>query len=483
MMRQPRLVLVSLVALSATAFPGLVSAQEIDTERFKPPVTYDGWATAEGSAVRGTDDRWEFGAYLNYQVNPLVITDDSGDITSSLVDGRAGFDLVASATLFGPLALGLSLPTYFAQTGDFDPSFAGIGDLRIVPKLRLLDDRDTFGLAAAFEVRVPTATGDFNGSDGVTLIPKVIADHIFRSGLHLGFNGGVAIRKTETLANIEAGSEIVYAAAIGYRIGGIPGSTEFGLEGVGAIGLEELDSEEAPLEAFVFLRHFFNQDWQVIGGPAFGIIEGYGVPTVRVFAGVRFTPTSHDRDGDGVDDSQDQCPDDAEDRDGVQDSDGCLDEDPDGDRDGVSDYDDLCPNAQETINGIDDEDGCPDTGDPRVIYEEGEFKVLEPVRFRHGSAELDPESHGLLNQVAQMIKANPDLKHISVEGHTDMTGPEDVNKRLSEERAHSVRRYLIDRGVAPNRLTTKGFGEERPVVSGETEEANAKNRRVEFRVE
>jgi outer membrane protein OmpA-like peptidoglycan-associated protein len=463
--------------------PALVSAQEVDSERFKPPVTHDGWATAEGSAVRGTDDRWEFGAYLNYQTNPLVITDADGEITGSLVDGRAGLDLVASATLFGPLALGLSLPTYFAQTGDGDPSFAGIGDLRIVPKLRLLDGRDTVGLAAAIEVRVPTATGDFNGSDGVTLIPKMIADHMFRSGLHLGFNGGVAIRKSETLANVEAGSEIVYAAAIGYRIGGIAGSTEFGLEGVGAVGLEEADEEEAPLEAFVFLRHFFNEDWQIIGGPAFGIIPGYGVPTVRAFVGVRYTPTSNDRDADGVGDSEDQCPDDAEDRDGTQDSDGCPDEDPDGDRDGVADYDDLCPNAQETINGIDDEDGCPDTGDPRVVYEEGEFQVLEPVKFRHGSAELDPESHGLLNQVALMMKANPDLKHIRVEGHTDMTGPEDVNKRLSEERARSVRRYLVDRGVAPNRLQAVGYGEERPVVSGETEEANAKNRRVEFRVE
>jgi outer membrane protein OmpA-like peptidoglycan-associated protein len=482
-MRYQRLALVSFVTLFATALPAVVSAQ-IDTERFKPPVTYDGWTNAEGSAVRGTDDRWEFGAYLNYQANSLVITDASGDITRSLVEGRAGLDLVASATLFGPLALGLSLPTYFAQTGDVgDPSFAGIGDLRIVPKLRLLDDRDTFGLAAAFEVRVPTNTGDYSGSDGVTLIPKVIADHMFRSGLRLGFNGGVAIRQSETLQNIEAGSEIIYDAAIGYRIGGIPGSTEFGVEGVGAVGLEEADAEEAPLEAFVYLRYFFNQDWQIIGGPSFGIIEGYGVPTMRGFVGVRFTPTSHDRDGDGVDDSQDQCPDDAEDRDGTQDSDGCPDEDPDGDRDGVADYDDLCPNAQETINGIDDEDGCPDTGDPRVIYEEGEFQVLEPVRFRHGSAELDPESHGLLNQVALMMKANPDLKHIRVEGHTDMTGPEDVNKRLSEERARSVRRYLVDRGVAPNRLRAEGYGEERPVISGETEEANAKNRRVEFRVE
>lgn len=472
----------SRLAFTALFFTPLASFAQVDSERFKPPVTYDGWVNAEGTAVRGTDDRFEFGAYLNYQRNPLVVTDEDGDVVRSLVDGRAGLDLVASATLFGPLALGLSLPVYFAQTGDADPSFAGIGDLRVVPKLRIIDDRELFGLALAAEVRVPTNTGDFSGSDGVTLIPKLIADHLFRSGLHLGFNGGVAIRRTETLGNLNAGSEIVYAAAVGYRFGGMSGSTEIGLEGVGAIGLEESDSEELPLEAFVFARHFVSEEWQLLGGPSFGILEGYGVPTWRAFVGVRFTPTNHDRDHDGIGDSEDQCPNDPEDRDGDRDSDGCPDEDPDGDRDGVPDYDDLCPNAKETINGIDDEDGCPDTGDPRVVYEEGEFQVLEPVRFRHGSAELDPESHGLLNQVALMMKANPDLKHIDVEGHTDATGSEDVNKRLSEARARSVRRYLIDRGVAPNRLRAVGYGEERLRMDGESPEANAKNRRVEFHV-
>ncbi len=476
-----RLQVTALVFLSSLLLP-LTSFAQVDSERFKPAVTHDGWVNAEGSAVRGTDDRFEFGAYLNYQRNPLVVTDDSGDITRSLVDGRAGLDLVASATLFGPLALGLGLPTYFAQTGDADPSFAGLGDLRIVPKLRILDDRDLFGLALAAEIRVPTHTGDYSGSDGVTGIPKLIADHLFRNGLHLGMNGGVAIRKTETLGNLNAGTEIIYAVDVGYRLGGIKGSTELGVEAVGAVGLEETDEEEIPLETFLFARHWFDEEWQILGGPSFGILPGYGVPTWRAFVGVRYTPTSHDQDHDGIGDSEDQCPQDEEDRDGDQDSDGCPDEDPDGDRDGVPDYDDLCPNAKETINGIDDEDGCPDTGDPRVIYSEGEFQVLEPVRFRHGSSEIDPESHGLLNQVALMMKANPDLEHIDVEGHTDKTGPEDVNKRLSEERARSVRRYLVERGVAGNRLTAVGYGEERPIIDAETPEANAKNRRVEFHV-
>jgi hypothetical protein len=115
-------------------------------------------------------------------------------------------------------------------------------------------------------------------------------------------------------------------------------------------------------------------------GGGVGVIAGYGVPTFRVFVGVRWSPTSHDADHDGISDSKDKCPNVAEDMDGIDDMDGCPEEDPDGDQDGVPDHEDDCPEAKETINGIDDDDGCPDTGDPRVIYEDGEFKRVVPTK-------------------------------------------------------------------------------------------------------
>ncbi len=459
------------------------ASAQVDVERFKPAVTHDGIVTAEGSAVRDTGDRWEFAAYMNYQRNSLVATDDSGDVTTTFVDGRAGFDLIGSATLFGPVALGLGMPFYFAQTGDGDPEWSGLGDLRIVPKVRILDHRDSFGLALAAEVRVPTNTGDFAGSDKVTVYPKAIVDNYFRNGIHIGFNLGVLLKETDNFQNLAAGSEIGYAAALGYRFGGLTGKTEIGAEAVGGIGLQQTDEEEVPLELLGYVRHHFNEDWQVLGGPGMGLIAGYGVPTWRVWAGVRFTPTSNDSDGDGISDSNDQCPNEPEDRDGQMDSDGCPEEDPDGDQDGVPDWSDDCPNAKETINGVDDEDGCPDTGDPRVIYEDGEFQVLDAVHFEHGSSEISPESYGLLDQVALMIKANPDLERVRVEGHTDATGPEEVNQRLSQSRAESVRRYMINKGVAPQRLRAVGYGESKLLVEGDSPEANAKNRRVQFFVE
>jgi outer membrane protein OmpA-like peptidoglycan-associated protein len=233
----------------------------------------------------------------------------------------------------------------------------------------------------------------------------------------------------------------------------------------------------------LFLRHYPNEEWEIIGGPGVGMIAGYGVPTFRLFAGVRYTPTAHDADGDGIADDEDQCPQVAEDHDGDRDSDGCPEEDPDDDHDGVPNKNDECPSAKETINGVQDDDGCPDTGDPRVIYENGKIQVLDNVQFEHGSAEIKQESNSLLDQVALHMKANPEIKRVRVEGHTDDTGPRDVNVRLSKQRAEAVRRHLVAKGVNPQRLTAEGYGPDKPLVNSTTEEARAKNRRVEFVVE
>jgi outer membrane protein OmpA-like peptidoglycan-associated protein len=454
---------------------------QVDAERFKPAVTHDGFVTAEGSAVRPTADRFEFGLVANYAYRPLVIANDNGDYQRGVVSNRLGLDLVGSATLVGPLALGVGLPVFF-QGGGADPSTAGLGKLRIVPKIRLLDDRESIGLALALELRVPTHTGDFSGSDGFEFVPKAILDHRFGNGIRLGFNVGAVLRSDHQYLNINTGSEFAYAAAIGYRIGGNDGSTEVGLEAIGAVGLKESNREEIPLEALAYVKHSFSPEWTLFGGPGAGIIPGYGVPIFRLFAGVTYTPTSHDRDGDGVADDEDACPDIAEDRDADRDSDGCPEEPLDSDMDGVPDSEDLCPAAKETINGIDDNDGCPDTGDARVIYDDGKFTVLEAIHFETGQAQIKQESYGLLDQVALMIKANPDL-HVRVEGHTDDTGPHETNMRLSEARAAAVKQHLVSKGVSPQRLSSKGYGPDKPLINETTPEARAKNRRVEFIVD
>lgn len=468
----------------AAATPAAAQESSIDIERFKPAVTHDGFVNAEGSGVRDPSDRWEFAFFLNYARNPLVVVGDDGDVSRQIVSGRLGADLIASVSVAEPFSIGLDLPFFLAQTGDGDPSFAGIGDVRLVPKLRLLDDRSSIGLALVAELRAPTHTGDFaGGARNVVFWPRLVLDHRFVPGIRFGVNAGVAIREGTTFANVEAASEVTYAAALGYRIGGLDGKVELGVEANGGVGLAAAGAAEVPLEGLGYLKYNPSDEWEILAGPGVGVAPGYGVPVFRVFAGVRYTPTSHDHDHDGVADDKDKCPAIAEDLDGDRDTDGCPEEDADDDLDGISNADDQCPTEKETINGIKDEDGCPDKGAPRVFYEDGKFTVLDSVRFQTGSTQIDPESHTTLNQVALVMKANPQLKQIRVEGHTDETGPRELNLTLSHDRAETVRAYLIRRGVSPSRLTAEGYGSDKPLAGGSDPKSMAKNRRVEFKID
>jgi outer membrane protein OmpA-like peptidoglycan-associated protein len=424
---------------------------------------------------------------MNYSVNPLVTVTEAGDVSRRHVSGRLGMDLVASLTVFGPLSIGLGVPFFIAQTGDGSPSFAGLGDLRVVPKIRILDDKDLFGLAISAELRAPTHVGDFaGGARNVVFAPRLIADHRFGGGLRIGANIGAMIREKTTFFNVDAASELIYAAGLGYRFGDEKGKVELGAEVSGGVGLAaaETGPEEIPLEGLLYVKYNPTPEIEITGGPGMGLIAGYGIPTFRFFAGIRYRPSSPDEDRDGIPDSDDKCPSLAEDFDGDQDSDGCPEQkEVDADVDGVPDAEDRCPKEKETINGFEDEDGCPDEGPARVIYKEGKIQIIENVQFGSGSARIDPRSYSILNQVALTMKANPEIKKIRVEGHTDETGQREQNIRLSKLRANAVRQYLIAKGVNPDRLNAEGYGPDRPIAEGSDPASRAKNRRVEFVIE
>lgn len=185
-----------------------------------------------------------------------------------------------------------------------------------------------------------------------------------------------------------------------------------------------------------------------------------------------------DNDRDGILDARDRCPNEAEDADDFQDADGCPD--PDNDADGILDAKDACPNEAETKNGYADEDGCPDSEMVRVV---GDKIVLdERVHFETNSRRLRPASHALLERVAELIRSQPTYVHIEVQGHADERGPDWFNERLSAARARSVLEFLVARGIARSRLSSRGFGASRPLVEKQDERAWYMNRRVEFAI-
>lgn len=472
------------IALAVFTFATIAHAQnDLDTERFKPAVTSDGWVNAEGSGLHPTEDPLEFGVYANYARNTLVGVDAAGNITNHYVSGRLGFDVLASITLARPVALGIDVPFYVAQSGDANPSSAGLGDIRVVPKFQILDDvRKHVGLAIIAEIRAPSHTGDFAGGGRYTPVfaPRILIDHRF-GGLRLGASAGALFREITTFMNVTSASEFVYQADIAYRFGGRAGPFEIGFEANGALGLKTLGTPEAPLEGLPYISIFPNDMWEIQAGAGIGFVAGYGTPVARGFIGVRFHPVFHDRDHDGVPDDRDRCPDIPEDRDGVQDEDGCPEHD--ADQDGVPDSQDKCPTEKETINGYKDEDGCPDQGPAQVIIENGHITILKNVNFEEGSSHIRGDSYSILNQVALVMRAHPEIKRIRVEGHTDELGTHEYNMQLSRERAARVRDYLVSRGVGAHRLGSAGYGPDRPLVKNTDPNARAKNRRVEFVVE
>lgn len=187
-----------------------------------------------------------------------------------------------------------------------------------------------------------------------------------------------------------------------------------------------------------------------------------------------------DNDLDGVLDADDECPIEPEDFDGFRDEDGCPDRD--NDRDGVLDPKDECPTEQEVYNGIEDEDGCPDEGLERVEFTRDRIILKEEIYFDTDRAKIQSRSRPVLKELAIFLLDHPEIMLIEIQGHTDDRGTQEWNMDLSWRRARNVRRYLIRRGVQPERLVIDGYGKTRPIVRGKDRESRQRNRRVVFRI-
>ena len=186
-----------------------------------------------------------------------------------------------------------------------------------------------------------------------------------------------------------------------------------------------------------------------------------------------------DNDRDGLPDPTDNCPTDPEDIDGFEDEDGCPDVD--NDSDGIVDVDDACPIDPEDFDGDRDDDGCPDESS-LVIVTDTQIEITQQINFETGSATITGAiSFEILDEVSTILIRNPDMA-LRIEGHTDSQGSASYNLRLSQDRADSVRAYLIGQGVDPGRLEAVGFGEETPIADNATEDGRAANRRVEFHI-
>jgi outer membrane protein OmpA-like peptidoglycan-associated protein len=120
------------------------------------------------------------------------------------------------------------------------------------------------------------------------------------------------------------------------------------------------------------------------------------------------------------------------------------------------------------------------TGGISVAFDDTRVE-LKGVNFKAGSAELEPESMEILDSAVAGIKRNPSAR-IEIQGHTSSEGDEEMNQRLSEQRAYTVFLYMTDKGIDRGRLSASGYGSSQPKASNSSEAGRKKNRRIELRV-
>lgn len=147
---------------------------------------------------------------------------------------------------------------------------------------------------------------------------------------------------------------------------------------------------------------------------------------------------------------------------------------PDYDADGIADEVDRCWLDPENRDGIEDEDGCPEPPPGSAS------PPIETVYFDLNDATLKPESQAKLAVLSQWLAEHRTSRQLFIEGHADKTGGEELNEQLAERRAQAVAAFLLEKGVDQARLTTRGFGASRPVPAPSQAEAHAKSRRVEI---
>ena len=406
-------------------------------------------------------------------------------------------------------------------------------------------DAITMAIGAQFFIPSGNASAYLGDNSFHAILPRVtvagdVSWFVYSANLGFHYRG-----LNTTVADAQVGSEAVFGATAGVRA--VEGKLLVGPEVYGATGAGgAFQAKSTPVELLIGAHYRVAGGVRIGAGIAPGLTRAYGEPSMRYLVGLDWAtwpepPPPPDRDHDGVLDADDACPDvpgvktddpktngcpPDRDHDGIlDDEDACPDvpgvktDDPktngcppDRDHDGILDADDACPDVpgvktdDPKTNGCppdpdrdkdgipNDLDACPDApgpknadpkknGCPAAAVVGKQIVILEQVKFATGSAAILPASNGILTAVATVLSDHPEIKHLRVEGHTDNVGAAAMNKSLSGRRAASVATWLMQHGIDQSRLSSEGFGLERPIDTNETAQGRQNNRRVEFHID
>ncbi|MFO0710168.1 MAG: OmpA family protein [Sandaracinus sp.] len=469
----------------------------------------------DGFAISSPNDlgHLDFGARLSldYALNPLVYESQIGMANTerySVVENQLSMNVGLALGLFDRVVVYAGMPaTLFSNGSDMAPTTSRadgtqVGDPYLGVRVRLFGERqDVFALGLQLGLTFPlgdaaSATQSYTGERSVTFVPRLMGEiRLADNRLRIGLNVGARIREGTDLLALRVGHELTFGAGITGVV--VPDVFDLMLELYGATGFETLNDrggfggrESSPIEILLGGRVHPICEMEIGLAGGTGISRGYGAPDFRGVLMVGYAHDPHcrpaepvvqeeehlpgDTDGDGILDPDDQCPTEPEDVDTFEDTNGCPD--PDNDRDTVLDVNDQCPLAP----GRPEDNGCPRA--VRLDTETGQIFILQLVEFATNRDVILERSFPILEEVRAVIDANPQLTRLRVEGHTDDRGRDAANMDLSRRRAASVMRWLVEHGIAAERLEAWGCGELHPAETNMTAEGRQRNRRVEFHI-
>jgi OmpA-OmpF porin, OOP family len=532
-------------------------------DRFEPSERGSDWFVNESLDLRG-NLRPAFGVVGDYAHKPLVYYDANGDEQAAIVRHQLFVHLGGALVLFDRLRLGANLPLLAYEKGESltvaNSSFSSrdkssVGDLRLSVDVRLLGSYgDPFTLAAGVQFFAPIGSQDAFASDGkVRVRPRAMFAGDVGPIAYAGQLGFAYRAQQDNVTGDPFGSELTFSAALGVRAGQLLlGPELYGSTVVSDSGDGAFKKRTTPVEVLFAGKYRVTPDVRIGAGVGPGLTRGVGAPDVRAVASLEWFPEIEqkpvakpsDRDGDGIVDRDDACPDRPgirtddpktngcpapadRDGDGVLDAqDACPDvpgiasPDPakngcpapkDTDGDGIADDKDACPTvpgvespdpakngcpAPKDTDGdgiLDRDDACPDqagppnadpkkNGCPKAQLKGKQIEINEQVQFATASDKILPASDDILQAVLKVLQDHPEIQELSVEGHTDNRGGKGYNKNLSKRRAASVVKWLRGHGIDETRLTSAGLGQENPIADNSSEDGRQKNRRVEFHV-
>lgn len=480
------------------------SAGAQDIERFRPRAGSGHLFTTPGAETVAAGQT-AVGVWLSSSNDPLVRT--RGDtVVGSVVEQLTTLTVALDLGLTDAVELGIAMPVAYVTGSEMDliggEEGWAAGDLRLGARWRLLGEREASGLRLALGLDATLPSGDGTrgmGSESVTVQPRLDADLGLGPARLMAHVGYVYRSESDRVANVEIADEVAYGAGALVALGNSGWSALGEVYGAGPVEAVRDGNKATPLEMLLGFRAVAGDAHAFTVGGGRGLIDGYGSPAWRVVVGYQWQPPLEASGPCPANEAGPECAACAA-CEACPTCEACpaavacptCDAPADADGDGIVGDFDACPNEAENRDGFEDADGCPDTrpDEPppqpaapkavRVSCDAVEFD--EMIQFDAGRYVLQQSSLPVLDEIARVLQARPEIRKIRLEGHTDNQGSTAFNSRLSLQRVWVVREYLAERGVDRRRIAYQGFGSSKPLESNDTAEGRYKNRRVDVRI-